>query len=47
VSATILKTAFAAGYVCDGKRNYIGTAYPHLRPPKKDGFYEHPCDSFL
>lgn len=43
----ILKNAFAAGYVYDSKRNYIGTTYPHLRPPKKDGFYEHPADSFL
>lgn len=47
VERPILRTAFAAGYVYDGKRNYIGTTYPHLRPPKKDGFYEHPCDSFL
>jgi hypothetical protein len=47
VDRPVLKDAFAAGYVYDNKRNYIGTTYPHLRPPKKDGFYEHRADSFL
>ena len=41
----VLQKAFEGGWTYDLKRNYIGTAYPHLRPTAKDGFYEHPCDS--
>jgi hypothetical protein len=43
----IMLEAFRSGYIYDHKRNYLGTTYPHLRPAKKDGFYEHPCDTFL
>jgi hypothetical protein len=43
----VMQQAMQSGYIYDPKRNYIGTAYPHLRPAFKDGFYEHPCDSFL
>src|SRR5687767_5451744 len=43
----VMLQAMRSGYIYDPKRNYIGTTYPHLRPAFKDGFYEHPCDSFL
>ena len=43
----VMHQAMSHGYIYDPKRNYIGTNYPHLRPAFKDGFYEHPCDSFL
>jgi hypothetical protein len=41
----VLQTALEGGYTYDPKRDYIGTTYPHLRPPFKDGFYEHPADT--
>lgn len=43
----VLMQVLRGGYTYDPKRNYIGTTYPHLRPAFKDGFYEHPVDSFL
>jgi hypothetical protein len=41
----VLQTALEGGYTYDPKRDYHGTQYPHLRPPFKDGFYEHPADT--
>jgi hypothetical protein len=46
-SLPVLQTALEGGYTYDPKRNYQGTTYPHLRPPFKDGFYEHPSDTLL
>jgi len=41
----VMQRLFGGGYVYDRKRSYQGTTYPHLRPPKKDGWFEHPADS--
>ena len=44
-STPVLQRMFAGGYTYDPKRNYYGTAYPHVRPPLKDGWYEHSADT--
>ena len=41
----VLQRMFAGGYTYDPKRNYYGTTYPHIRPPFKDGWYEHSADA--
>lgn len=46
-SLPVMQTALEGGYTYDPKRDYHGTQYPHLRPPFKDGFYEHPADTLL
>ena len=41
----LLEQVFAGGYCYDNKRTYAGTNYPHLTPPLKDGWFEHPANA--
>jgi hypothetical protein len=40
----VLQQIFEGGYTYDSKRTYSGTQFHGIRPPRKDGFYEHPAN---
>lgn len=40
----MIEHLLAGGYCYDPKKTYAGTNYPHLVPPLKDQYFEHPAN---
>jgi hypothetical protein len=44
---TVLVDGFEIGFVWDDDKSYSGTLYPHVRPWKRDKWFEHPFVTLL
>jgi hypothetical protein len=40
----VLQQLLEGGYCYDPKRSYTGAQFHGIRPPRKDGYYEHPAN---